>query len=171
MTEAELSKLKCAELTAMCREKKLPYSGTKAALIARLLGKTPPAPTKRAVKPRVQPLTPSYRAPVFSLLRDNSDVIVLKKNERGLYVHNESKFIFDPNSKLVIGRVEGDTERALYTSDLAECETLRFGADLTRIIPRAAEGEDLETRYKKVVAEIIAGSGEECDEEDDQEEE
>lgn len=170
-TSDELSKLKCAELATMCREKKLPVSGTKAVLIARLLGTAPPAPSKRAPKKRIQPQTPSYRAPVFSLLQDSSDVIVLKKNERGLYVHDESRFVFDPTSKIVVGRLEGEEVRALYATDLTECEARRFGADLTRIIPRAAAEEDLEARYEKVVADIRGDCGEEADDCDYQEEE
>lgn len=165
-TEAELLKLKGSELAEMCRAKKLPVSGTKAVLVARLLGTAPPA--KRASKSNGPATAPTYRAPVFSLLRGHADVIVLKKNDSGAFVDSESGFVFDPNSKLVVGRFASGAVRALCTDDLVECETRRFGADLSRIVPKAAAAEDLEARYEKVVADI-RGEGEE--EQDDAEEE
>jgi hypothetical protein len=96
MSETSFDKLKLADLKALCKEKGLPVSGTKAELIQRLSGETP-AP--RVKKPTPKP-TPTLQRPVFQKFLDKKPTVI-KRNIHGHFEHSETRLVFSINKKII----------------------------------------------------------------------
>ena len=124
-TFESLSKLKKPELVSICKEKKLPVSGTKPELIDRILDK-PKVPktefkseTKSESKTETkstkkQPITvkPIQSKPIFKKIREQfteekKEPIIIKKNIHGHFEHLDTGLVFSL-SKKVIGIQKSD---------------------------------------------------------------
>lgn len=95
------------ELTKQCLEKNLSVKGTKHDLAVRLLGiqMRDAIPVENAHRP----------------------VIIIRRNQRGRYVHDPTHFVFDKLSRKVIGREgkHGDVQD-LKRSDIQVCRQYKF---------------------------------------------
>lgn len=124
-TAETLSKLKAAELKALCVKHKYPVSGTKNILISRLLGQTVPTVEKKAPKkkaPGMKHIGAKDLNAVLKTLKKTVEPILIKRNKFGYYEHAETAFIFSPDTKKVIGRQLADGTVAVLT--LADVDTL-----------------------------------------------
>jgi hypothetical protein len=98
MSEPELSKLKLAELKALCKEKSLPVSGTKSDLIQRLSGGT--IESKPKSKPKSKHTPALLQRPVFQQFLDKKPIII-KRNIHGNFEHPETHLVFSQNKKII----------------------------------------------------------------------
>jgi hypothetical protein len=96
MSETSFDKLKLAELKALCKEKGLAVSGTKAELIQRLSGETP-APRVRKATPKP---APTLQRPVFQKFLDKKPTII-KRNIHGNFEHPDTRLVFSVNKKII----------------------------------------------------------------------
>jgi hypothetical protein len=132
--ESSLNQLKLADLKAQCKEKSLPISGTKAELIARLLG-APPAKKPRVAA--VKTTKPVPNKPVFDKLLQSSarDPIIIKRNIHGHFEHPETRLVFSPQKK-VIGRQAEDHPdiEPLTTQDLEQVYRFHFELDASVVV-------------------------------------
>jgi SAP domain-containing new25 len=129
LTAASLSKKKKTELVELCRAKGVPFSGTKDVLISRILGEA--APSKKKAKDSIQP---TMECKAITSARKNMSVHVLVKNSFGRFEHRDTGFIFDRESKKVIGKQDEDEMVNLSMSDLAVCKEYNFQVDETKVI-------------------------------------
>lgn len=122
-THSSLEKLKLAELKAMCKEKGLAVSGTKAELIQRLSGQTstvPPRVKKSTPKP-----APTLQKPVFQKFLDKKPTII-KRNIHGNFEHTETHLVFSVNKKIIgIQNPSGEID-ALSVQDLQNVYKYHF---------------------------------------------
>jgi hypothetical protein len=128
-TEDSLLKKKCPELKQICKDRKLPCSGTKAVLISRILGLKEPAPKPRhTTSKKVQPQVKC--AAIEHLLKQAPSVVIFR-SESGHYKHAPTGFVFNPETKHVIGRDTPEGIVNLKISDLAACKEHGFLIDET----------------------------------------
>lgn len=129
MDETEMMKKKCPELKEMCRARKLPVSGTKNELIARLLGqpKPPKKPSSKS-KPADVP-----ERPALSLARERCPAVIITRNEEGQFEHKETGLIFDEKTKRVIGKRCNAEIESLKISDVELCRENGFLFDDARV--------------------------------------
>ena len=157
-TKESLSKLKCNELSAMCRQRKLPVSGAKSVLIARLLGEAiPVSKSKRAAGLRAVPINKA-----LDVALSHRVAIVLDKNAYGNYEHKETGFVFDKESKKVIGKQIGNSLVNLNMTDLNTCKEYNFNVDDTRVDKKFSVEQE-SSRLKELLKHV-----EESDNEDDE---
>lgn len=96
MSSEDLLKLKIVELKAMCKERKLPVSGTKAELVNRILGKQ--EEKKKVKKEKVYP----------PKIDDKIEPILIKRNKYGNFEHLDTGFVFSSETKKIIGKQQED---------------------------------------------------------------
>ena len=121
LTESALTQLKLADLKAQCKEKQLPVSGTKAELIARLLGTAPPTKKPRVAKASAASKPALPDKPVFQTLMQSSarDQIIIKRNAYGHFEHLETRLVFSPQKKVIGRHVDNQPDvQPLTTTDL-----------------------------------------------------
>ena len=141
-TESDLKNKKNSELAEICRAAKLPVSGTKAALIARILGRAPPVVRKKEQKTASK--APQNKEPCAALataLKNRSKLIVTK-NEQGNFEHKETGFIFDATTKKVVGKQADDGAVVNITiTDLEVCKEFGFLVDENKVDKEFAAGQ------------------------------
>jgi|688.fasta_scaffold163963_2 hypothetical protein len=96
---SDLSKLKLADLKALCKEKALPVSGTKAELIQRLSGDEK-VDSKPKAKAKPKPVPAPLQRPVFQQFLDKKPIII-KRNIHGNFEHPETHLVFSTNKKII----------------------------------------------------------------------
>jgi hypothetical protein len=122
-SQPDLNKLKLTDLKAMCKEKGLAVSGTKAELIQRLSGETP-APSTRVRKATPKP-APTLQRPVFQKFLDKNPTVI-KRNIHGNFEHPETRLVFSINKKIIgIQNPSGEVE-ALTVQDLQNVYKYHF---------------------------------------------
>lgn len=153
-----LSTAKVADLKALCKEKGLAVSGTKAELIARLSGAAPPAKKPRTAKPAKPAAV--FDKPVFQTLLQltDRDPIVIKRNAHGHFEHLETHLVFSAQKKVIGVQVDGDpTPQPLRTQDLEMVYKYHFELDpSTRVQDAPSESVAVdatarETRLRELV--------------------
>jgi hypothetical protein len=109
MSETELSAKKIPELKALCKEQSLPVSGTKAELIARLLGTAPPAKKAKTAKP---PKPKDFEKPVFDKWKTpgEREPILIKRNMFGHFEHPETRLLFSAQKKVIGVQVDANPD-------------------------------------------------------------
>lgn len=129
-TEDILKEKKCVELSKLCKARHLPVSGTKAVLIARLLNQVPPpAVTKTKAKAKgICKVTNAENKAIQTALKNRVAVVALK-NKQGRYEHAETGFVFDPETKKVVGKQNGENLDRLNMTDVELCKQYNFQAD------------------------------------------
>jgi hypothetical protein len=137
--ELKLRTLKASELKMLCTFYKIPASGTKDAMILRLVAASPPLIPEadmEIVKARcgsVQDIlkkmkkTPPAPKKAVVLERMPRSRMALRRNAHGNYEHPSTRFVFDPVLAHVIGVQQDDgTVRDLTAEDRALCLTHNF---------------------------------------------
>ncbi len=149
-TESDLKGKKRDELSAMCKERNLPYSGVKAALIARLLGL--PKPETAAKKKAAAPKPPSEPPKCFNIISEK--FLLARQNEHGNFEDPITHFVFDRETKQVVGRQTGPSVGKLSMNDVRLCRKkgLDFRADVFDG-NFASKEEDIEVVVEKLIAE------------------
>lgn len=126
-THSELRKLKKKELEELCKKDGISHSGTKQALISRLLGDnvTTSTPTSLIQKSKA----PTSRD-VFQMIK-NSSTIHIRRNVFGNYEHSDTGLVFDEISKKVIGKQHSDgTIIPLASQDIDVCKQYLFNYEI-----------------------------------------
>lgn len=138
-TAVNLSKKKKAELVEICRSKKIPVTGTKDVLVGRILN-VPGAPfsLKGKGNSKARPADRKECA-ALALARKNMPAHVLVKNSFGKFEHHETGFVFDQETKKVIGRQDEDETVHLSMTDLDVCKQFGFQVDESRVIKGFSE--------------------------------
>jgi len=145
-----LSKYTCANLKELCKERKLKCSGKKEELIERLINCENPnndividtSKTKknssdeklnRKIKQNEKVAELFKSRQLEELIDSNYEPpsIILCKNKMGYYEHPPTRFIFDINSKEVIGKISGETLedcsfQELNSDDIRICHKYKF---------------------------------------------
>ena len=103
------SKMKKTELVSICESKKLNSKGTKQELINRII--------KKEVKGE----------DIVEKLDMSLNSIVIKKNKFGNYLHSPTKFVFNKDTKCVIGKeIENGEVLSLDANDIDICNKYKF---------------------------------------------
>lgn len=160
ITEEYLLTCKKPELQALCRQKGVKCTGTKAELIALLLGgsvsSTPKSETTK--KPTVN--KKDMTQPVLKTITKNSANVPVRRNAFGNFEHAETSLIFDKNTRKAIGRQSPDGRIVSLTSDDIDiCKQLKFDY----ILP---ENLDTNTKLSSVKVDELDEDIDEYEEED-----
>lgn len=141
----QLNQLKLADLKAQCKEKSLPVSGTKAELIARLLGTPPPTKKPRVTSAATKLTKPVPNKPVFDKLLQSSarDPIVIKRNLYGHFEHPETHLVFSSQKKVIGRQVDDQPDiQPLTTQDLEQVYRFHFELDASVVVQDSSSGTD-----------------------------
>jgi SAP domain len=106
--QQDLSKLKLVELKALCKDKNMLTTGTKATLIARL--------TNTAVVKK----TEGRPAKVIKKIESGRPVLILKRNKFNNFTDPSTSFVFSKDKK-VIGKEGVEGEVIPLTTEDVEC--------------------------------------------------
>jgi hypothetical protein len=165
LIEKDLKGLKKDDLVVLCKERKLPVSGTKAVLISRLLGL--PAPiagvtTSKAKAKKAQ----VERAPPSCLKLVGGSFVHARKNAHGNFEDPETHLVFDATTQAVVGKQEGAEVVKLTIEDVRLCRerglTFAPGVFSGNF---SSNTEDIETVIERLLAEGQAPDEEEEDSE------
>ena len=125
--------LKCnkTELVALCKSKGLKCSGNKDDLLTRLLElNSVPSETKPDDKKETKKETKIQKTCVIEKLTRDNNTISLRRNDKGVFVHPPTGFVFDPKEEKVIGKQEEDCVSELTEEDIEECKKYKFNYKL-----------------------------------------
>jgi hypothetical protein len=167
-TEASLTLLKLVDLKARCKEKQLPVSGTKAELIARLLGTAPPAKKSKTAASSSRSKAGTVTRldkPVFQNFVQSSerDPIVIKRNAYGHFEHVDTHLVFSAQKKVVGVQVEGNPDvQPLSTTDLESVYKYHFELDPTVVIrdpvnAHVGDSSSSQARLEELYTEAVPG--------------
>lgn len=179
--EEELKKLPVKELQALCKQKGLKVSGTKAVLIGRLTGNE--VEVDKKVKKETQEKVKKNAAsvvPAVKNLMSKVPTVNIRRNGFNNYEHPESSLVFDIKSRKVIGKQNDDGSiDELTAEDLEVCKRYNFSydklpenlgnkTDLNDVevgeLDEVDGVEEEETEEGDVEEEELLGSGEEYEE-------
>jgi hypothetical protein len=152
MDKEHLLTLKRDELVKLCVEHKKPKSGTKADLIARLLGD--PVEPKSKPKKKANTIQKNTLQQLEAHIQKHTPVILIERNQHGQFQHIESGLVFDPQTKKVIGKSSGsEALELLDLEDLEVCHKYHFqyeDASVARTTRKTDEEEykDLQERLE-----------------------
>jgi hypothetical protein len=128
---SELSKLNKNELISMCKTHGHKCSGTKDALINRILGKEDGEEKKsqvqvtNTVKSTKKVDEKLKETPVIKKVISNIPNVLIRRNKFNNYEHPESGFIFDNDTKTIIGKQKNDGSiEDLSSEDIEKCKYL-----------------------------------------------
>ena len=112
------------ELKALCKQRGLPCTGTKAVLIGHLQGKVPEKKAKAASKTKAKS---KNEAKSVTKLKAKIPVIAIRKNQFGHHEHAETGLVFDTKLKKVIGTQQKDGNvKELTKDDINICNKFKF---------------------------------------------
>lgn len=119
------SKLKKPELEKLCEERDMIKTGTRAHMVARLMGlKEIPVPEK---KPKKKLTKKDSKCPVIDQIIENKKFINVRKNQFDNYEHADTGLVFDEVSETVIGKQCSDgTITQLSAEDIKVCQMNMF---------------------------------------------
>jgi len=126
-------KMTADKLKAMCKAKGLKTSGKKLDLVARIQA---PKDSDKAKATRKR--KPLFRAlsvrPVIDTLKSAQSSLAIRKNDKGFYVDEKSKLVFNPVTKRVMGwwddRSDDYQVRFLNDDKIQICKELRVPYDI-----------------------------------------
>lgn len=131
VSDDNLSNLTRAELVQLCKQKSLKCSGTKSELLERLLGKDNGQP-KRAPGPKKVPSKKTHvsrEKKVLDTLAQMSPKTTVRRNKFGNHVHPETSFVFDSETREVVGKQNDDgTVSSLSKEDVETCVRFKLKA-------------------------------------------
>ena len=169
----ELLKYKKPELQALCRQRGLKCTGTKAQLVGYLLGKEPTSAKKSAPKKKVTPKKKAASTPVAKKLTSRVPTVAIRRNQFGNHEHPETSFVFDKKTEKVIGKQNDDGSIADLTSaDLETCKQMKFQYVLPDNLDKKSKLDDVKVEELEVDddeeekdEEVLESDGEEEEEE------
>jgi hypothetical protein len=100
----ELLKCSVAELKALCKQRNLPVSGTKAKLVSLLAESNKPQET---VSPKKAPPKEKTSA-ILKKVADITPTVAIRRNKWGNHEDPSTSFVFDKKSKKVMGKQNQD---------------------------------------------------------------
>ena len=145
--ESELLKCNKTQLIAMCKTYGHKCSGTKDILISRLLGKTL-TDEKKVVSTKVGKAKVASEkleaTPVVKKLTSNIPDILIKRNNFNNYEHIETGFIYNNDTKTIIGKQKSDGSiEDLTEDDIDKCNAFKFKYDLPKNLDHKLTLEDV----------------------------
>ena len=121
----DLLNYKKPELQALCRQRGIKCSGTKAQLIGFLLGKDIPLEKKENNNSK-KVVSKVSSTPVATKLTSNIKPAAIRMNQYGNYEHAETSLIFDKKTKNVIGKQCDGEIKELTVEDIDICKQMKF---------------------------------------------
>lgn len=123
--------LKCnkAELIALCKTHGHKCSGTKEALVSRLLGKVDSSTPASKKKPSstTTKVSTTKATPVIKNLVANIPNILIRRNQHNNYEHPETGLVFNNATKVVIGKQnDNGSIDQLTENDIDQCNAFKF---------------------------------------------
>ena len=163
-------KLSKKELINLCKSKKIKCTGTKEMLIEFLIKEengssiSSKKPTEKAQQKLDFNIKQSSKNPL-----SKPSEIKLKKNNEGNYMHSETNFIFDKETKKVIGKQVGSIVNTLKLDDIENCKKFNFDYDIPlnlddESIPLEDDEDDIND--DELIEEIFEEEEDEDDEDD-----
>lgn len=158
-----LIKMKKTELAALCKQRGLPYSGTKDKLISRLAGTNASAKksnsnNKSVTKKKSPNKRDTSTTPVVKALARKTPTVSIRRNNFGNHEHPPSGLVFDKKTQKVIGSQNDNGEiDALDEKSIDICNQYGFDYKLPENLNAKSSLADVEV--------------EELDDEEDDEEE
>lgn len=135
MNTNELSKLTLVQLKEICKQQKLKVSGKKLELIKRLLETNNLLPENEIIiqNTPLQKLKPQKRKSksakmkmVYKFLQEEYNHLIVR-NQYAHYIHNETKLVFNPDTKYAIGKEdENGNILPLTSQDIENCFLFNF---------------------------------------------
>ena len=125
---SELSKFNKTELISMCKTHGHKCSGTKDALISRLVGqveKKSEITVNKTIKTTKKADEKIKETPAVKKITSDIPSVLIRRNKFNNYEHPESGFIFDNDTKTIIGKQKIDgTIEELSHEDIEKCKYL-----------------------------------------------
>lgn len=138
-----LLKCKKPELQAMCRQKGIKCTGTKAQLVGYLLGKEPVS-AKKLAKKKVTPKKKVSATPVAKKLTSDVKTFEIRRNQFGNHEHPDTSFIFNKKTKKVIGKQNDDGAiDDLSPEDIDVCNQYKFPYELPSNLDKGMTLDDI----------------------------
>lgn len=122
-----------AELIALCKANGHKCSGSKIILINRLLGKDENESPNKSIKSesKVNKVSAIKSTPIAKKLTANIPNILIRRNQFNNYEHPETGLVFNNETKVVIGKQNGDGSiDHLTAEDIDKCNAFKFKFDI-----------------------------------------
>lgn len=164
----DLLNYKKPELQALCRQRGIKCSGTKAQLVGFLLGKNIPSEEKKENNNSKKVISKVSSTPVATKLTSNIKPAAIRINQYGNYEHPETSLVFDKKTKNVIGKQSDDGKiKELTVEDIDTCKQMKFDY----VIPNNLDNNKNKDEYVEELDEIIEDEDEDEELEVEDEEE
>ena len=143
------NKMKKPELVQLCVEKGYKSTGSKPELIVYLIDEVKQEEETKSAQKRKkttlkEPSASVTTPPIVEILKKisaASPIIVIRRNEHGNHEHADSRFVFNPTTKKVIGKQEDDGSVVPITkSDIDTCNKYNFDYE----IPESLDGSSFD---------------------------
>lgn len=126
-----LLKCKKPELQALCKQRGVRSTGTKAQLIGYLQGKKPESSSKKSTassrKSSTKKSSTKKKPAIVKNIMKTVPVIAIRKNQFGNHEHPETHLVFDKKLKKVVGVQQDDGAiTPLTKSDIDMCNKFKF---------------------------------------------
>jgi len=131
VSTTDILSMKVAELKALCKTRGLKVSGKKNDLLERLLGrKVDDKEVKSPVRPKKK--SKSFTAKEKDVVKKvKPPSLKISKNSNGDYMHNDSKLVFNQETKKVFAKyIEGEGNQPLTKEDIELCNKFRFAYEM-----------------------------------------
>lgn len=142
----DLLNYKKPELQALCRQKGVKCTGTKAQLVGYLLGKEPTSATpKKAAKKKASAKKKTTTTPVAKKLTSKVPTVAIRRNQFGNHEHPETSLVFDKKTKKAIGKQNDDgTVDDLTPEDIDVCNQYKFEYTLPDNLDKKTKLDDVQ---------------------------
>lgn len=151
--QQRLLALKRTDLVEQCRARKLPVSGTKDVLVARLLGEV--APKK---KPKAKEIQKTESNAALEYAQKQAPVICVERNKGGIFEHFATGFVFKEDTRKVCGRrLDSGDVRNLSLAEVAECTEYGFAVEDECVDMDNAFADTAEERFQLLLSHFRAG--------------
>jgi hypothetical protein len=141
------NKMKKPELIEACRMKGLKSVGSKPELIVFLIDevKEVEEPKKPDLK-RKKETFPETKSNIVNRILANIPTLVIRRNAFGNHEHMETKFVFDPKTKKVVGKQLDDGNVAVLSKiDVETCHMHKFDYEIPEMLDTIRKGIDTDT--------------------------
>jgi len=126
VSTTDILSMKVAELKALCKTRGLKVSGKKNDLLERLLGRK--VDDKEVPKKKSKSFTAKEKDVVKKVKPPS---LKISKNSNGDYMHNDSKLVFNQETKKVFAKyIEGEGNQPLTKEDIELCNKFRFAYEM-----------------------------------------
>ena len=112
----ELLKCSVAELKALCKQRNLPVSGTKAKLVS-LLAESNKSPDVSVEPPKKAAPPKEKTSAILKKVADITPTVAIRRNKWGNHEDPSTSFVFDKKTKKVMGKQNEDGSIDLLTKE------------------------------------------------------